>query len=126
MFESLKKRFRRKNYASPYYGNSNKALSPMPVQLNESHQEDEQAKPHPVKQDSGEPDWEQRRFELVKMLVAQDRRSVVLGKLNATNKQIAANARHLADVAVKELRTHPLKDIDDEKGRHRPYEQESE
>ena len=63
-----------------------------------------------------EPDWEQRRFEIVKMLVAQDRRSIVLGKLRASHKQIAANARSLADAAIKELQTNPFKSEDDEGG----------
>ena len=54
-------------------------------------------------------EWEQRRFELVKMLIAQERRSVVLGKLRANDKQIVAKARSLADAAIEELQTHPFK-----------------
>lgn len=54
-------------------------------------------------------EWEQRRFELMKMLVCQDRRSVVLGKLQASNRQIAENARKLADASIAELVKHPYR-----------------
>lgn len=77
-------------------------------------QQREETQATDIPEDTAQPtrsnaiDWEQRRFELTKMLVAQDRRSVVLGKLKATNKQIAANARILADTAIQELQQHPL------------------
>lgn len=48
--------------------------------------------------------WEQRRWELVRSLVAQDRRSVILGKLNLSEKAIARKARLLADATINELR----------------------
>lgn len=64
-------------------------------------------KPAPPARQAAGPDWEQRRFELMKMLVGQDRRSVVLGKLKATNKEIAHNSRLLADAAIMELKDHP-------------------
>ena len=51
-----------------------------------------------------EEKWEQRRWELTRCLVAQDRRSVVLGKLNASEKQIARKARLLTDATIDELR----------------------
>lgn len=48
--------------------------------------------------------WEQRRWELVRSLVAQERRSVILGKLNLSEKAIARKARLLADATINELR----------------------
>lgn len=53
-------------------------------------------------------EWERRRFELMKMLVCQDRRSVVLGKLKANNRQIAENSRKLTDASIAELINHPF------------------
>lgn len=122
MFEFICNLFRRKNYASPYYGKGNKALfttpmSPIPMQQPEPKQEknviDPVALPPPPKKYE-DPDWELRRFELVKMLIAQERRSVVLGKLRANDKQIVAKARSIADAAIEELRTHPFKSHDEE------------
>ena len=62
--------------------------------------------PIKTKEEAEEEKWEQRRWELARYLVAQDRRSVVLGKLNATSKAIARKARELADATVQELRNH--------------------
>jgi hypothetical protein len=119
----IKNIFRKKNkYASPYYG-SNGALfnsSAVPLRLEQQPEQEVKQKikasqlPPPPDPRPTEPDWEQRRFELMKMLVAQDRRSVVLGKLRATDKQIAAKARCLADAAIYELQTHPFKGYDEE------------
>ena len=53
-----------------------------------------------------EEKWEQRRWELTRYLVAQDRRSVVLGKLNSSPQAIARKARQLADATINELRNH--------------------
>jgi hypothetical protein len=114
--------FKRKNYASPYYGKGNRALftSPMPpmpldqpqqVKTNNSHLPEPSNVPPPPK--PAEPDWEQRRFELVSRLMCQERRSVILGKLQATPKQIANYARVQADAVVKELMNHPMKTSDD-------------
>lgn len=123
--ELLSKIFRRKNYASPYYGKGNKALftmpmSPIPMQQPEPKQEknviDPVALPPPPKKYE-DPDWEQRRYELVSRILCQERRSVILGKLDATPKQLAHNARVLADAAIKELVNNPIK-RDDDKGRH--------
>ena len=66
-----------------------------------------------------EVDWEQRRFELMKMLVAQDRRSVVLGKLRASNRQIVQVCRELADAAIKELQTHSMQQSHDKRREER-------
>ena len=109
----MKNLFRRKKYASPYYGGTGALNMPSAVPLRQD--EDTTAaieRPQRVAAVANEPDWEQRRFELTKMLVAQDRRSVVLGKLDATDKQIAAKARSLADAAIKELQTHPMRSHD--------------
>jgi hypothetical protein len=65
---------------------------------------------------SAAPDWEQRRFELAWKIALQERRSVVLGKLKATDKQIASKSRCLSDAIIKELQTHPYKSDDDEAG----------
>lgn len=63
---------------------------------------------HPIKQEQSEAEkWEQRRWELVRYLVSQDRRSVVLGKLQASPKTIAIKARELADATINELLNNP-------------------
>ncbi len=54
-----------------------------------------------------EEKWEQRRWELTRYLVSQDRRSVVLGKLQASPKTIASKARELADATINELLNNP-------------------
>lgn len=51
-----------------------------------------------------EQKWEQRRYEVARLVALQDRRSVVLGKLHASNEGIARNARRLADALIAELR----------------------
>lgn len=68
---------------------------------------DEHLEIHPIKtkEQVEEEKWEQRRWELVRYLVAQDRRSVVLGKLQASPKTIASKARELADATINELLT---------------------
>ena len=107
---------KRKKYASPYYGGKRPLVNaPSLPQKSEEPKRvldiSQVRVPYPR---PNELDWEQRRFELVKMLVGQDRRSVVLGKLKATDKQIAAKARALADATIKELQTHPFNSNDDE------------
>ena len=52
--------------------------------------------------------WEQRRWELTRYLVSQDRRSVVLGKLNLSDAAIARRARQLADATIEELRSNKM------------------
>ena len=108
--------FKRKNFASPYYGKGNRALftaPPMIPQQQEELPKSTQAPVQVVKRESAEPDWELRRFEMMKMLVAQERRSVVLGKLRANDKQIVAKARSIADAAIRELQTHPFKSYEE-------------
>lgn len=115
---SLKDIFKRKNYGSSYYGKGNRPLFNSPSSIPMMPPEEKKTAPvqfTPIK--PTEPDWEQRRFELMKTLVAQDRRSVVLGKLRASHKQIAATARALADAAIKELQTHPMLNEDDTGGK---------
>lgn len=63
-----------------------------------------------TKEEAEEEKWEQRRWELTRYLVAQDRRSVVLGKLQASPKTIARKARELADATITELRTNKNND----------------
>lgn len=129
MFKRLRKKFtKRGRYSSPYYGGvgalfqgSAVPLRPEPVQ--ESPKEPAVIEtPVPVRFNptSKATDWERLRFELMKMLVCQERRSVVLGKLKATNKQIANTCRVLTDAAIRELQLHPLKshEEDDERGDH--------
>jgi len=112
----MKNLFRRKKYASPYYGGSDALYSGSAMPLRQDPEPEPERKQALDISQARIPcprpnalDWEQRRFELVKMLVGQDRRSVVLGKLKASDKQIAAKARLLADAAIKELQTHPFK-----------------
>ena len=126
MFKKLRKKFtKRGRYSSPYYGGvgalfqgSAVPLRPEPVQ--ESPKEPAVIEtPVPVRFNptSKAIDWERLRFELMKMLVCQDRRSVVLGKLKATNKQIANTCRVLTDAAIRELQLHPLKSYEEDDGR---------
>lgn len=108
----------KKNYSSSYYGRGgNKPLFDAPTSVPVQEPAVPKERPKPVVAHTPiQTDWEQRRFELMKMLVAQDRRSVVLGKLRATDKQIATKARCLADAAIMELQTHPYKSSSDEEG----------
>ena len=78
-----------------------------PVTL--GHFEDMSFKADPVKtpEEIDAEKWEQRRWELVRYLVSQDRRSVVLGKLQASPKTIASKARELADATINELLNNP-------------------
>ena len=69
--------------------------------------------PIKTKEEIEEEKWEQRRWELTRYLVAQERRSVVLGKLNASVSAMARKARQLADATIHELRT--VKPDSDEK-----------
>ena len=130
MFEKLRKKFtKRGRYSSPYYGGvgalfqgSAVPLRPEPVQERPKEPAVIET-PAPVRytpRTSESPDWERLRFELFKMLVGQERRSVVLGKLKSTNKQIANTCRVLTDAAIRELQLHPLKshEEDDERGDH--------
>lgn len=109
-----KKLFKRKNQDSPYGKEPLFGSSALPLR----REEEEQPAPvrfTPTKKEPLEPDWELRRFELAKMIVAQERRSVVLGKLKASDKQIAAKARSIADAAIKELMTHPFKNDEEQR-----------
>lgn len=119
----IKNLFRKKNkYASPYYGSNGALFNSSAVPLRLEQQSEQEAKqkikasqlPPPPDPRPTEPDWEQRRFELVSRLMCQERRSVILGKLQATPKQIANYARVQADAVVKELQTHPFKSHDEE------------
>ena len=110
------KKLFKKNQDSPYGKEPLFGSSALPLRREVDEQKTTSALVHftPTKKETG-PDWELRRFELVKMLVAQERRSVVLGKLRASNKQIAANARAMADAAIKELMNHPYEKNDESK-----------
>ena len=107
------KKLFKKNQDSPYGKEPLFGSSALPLRREVDEQKTTSSRfITPTKKETG-PDWELRRFELVKMLVAQERRSVVLGKLRASNKQIAANARAMADAAIKELQTHPYETKDE-------------
>lgn len=130
---------RRNKYASPYYGTSGALFhgSAVPLRADAepkaSHLPEPSQLPVPVPKrivpHHPEIDWEARHFELFKMLLAQERRSVVLGKLQASHKQIANTSRTLADASIKELQKHPYhayeednerRDGDDESGHPQP------
>lgn len=122
----LKNIFKRKKYASPYYGGNSALYKGSAVPLRPEQEQKPVAEttvkriPYPR---PNAVDWEQRRFELVKMLIGQDRRSVVLGKLRLSDKQIAEKARKLADAAIHELQTNPFKSHEeDERGREEDAE----
>lgn len=109
--------FRRKNYASPYYGGTGALFQGSAVPLRPEPETEKPKEPATIETPapvrftptSAAPDWEQRRFELVSRLMCQERRSVILGKLQATPKQIAENARKLADASIAELVKHPYR-----------------
>jgi hypothetical protein len=108
---------RKKKASSPYYGRGNHPLLAAPAKpLRDENEEVNRprAASMPLIPAPLIIDWEQRRYEVARILVAQDRRSVVLGKLRASHRQIAANARALADAMIKELQTHPMQDHDEE------------
>lgn len=103
---------RKKKAASPYYGRGNHPLLAAPAKpLRDENEEVNRprAASMPLIPAPQIIDWEQWRYEVARILVAQDRRSVVLGKLKASHRQIAANARALADALINELQTHPCK-----------------
>ena len=120
----------RNKWASPYYGTSGALFhgSAVPLRVEEKSEANHLPTPSTIEAPvpkrkvphNPEIDWERLRFELMKMLVCQDRRSVVLGKLKSTNKQIANTCRVLTDAAIRELQLHPLKshEEDDERGDH--------
>ena len=72
--------------------------------------------PRPVrsKEQIEEDKWDARRWRLACALVTQDRRSVVLGKLNASPSAIAKKARQLTDATINELRNNKLDSYGDE------------
>ena len=70
--------------------------------------------PVKTKEQIEEDKWEARRWRLVCALVTQDRRSVVLGKLNASPSAIAKKARQLTDATINELRNNKLDSYGDE------------
>jgi hypothetical protein len=109
------KKLFKKNQDSPYGKEPLFGSSALPLRREVEEQKTTSAPVRftPTKKEPLEPDWELRRFELAKMIVAQERRSVVLGKLKANDKQIAAKARSIADAAIKELITHPFKKNDE-------------
>ena len=78
-----------------------KEIASEPLQITESNME---FFPIKTKEEAEEEKWEQRRWELARYLVAQDRRSVVLGKLNMSDRAIARKARQLTDATINELR----------------------
>lgn len=70
--------------------------------------------PVKTKEQIEEDKWDARRWRLVCALVTQDRRSVVLGKLNASPSAIAKKARQLTDATINELRNNKLDSYGDE------------
>lgn len=114
----------KRNYASPYYGGTGALFQGSAVPLRPEPETEKPKEPATIETPapvrftptSAAPDWEQRRFELACKISLQERRSVVLGKLKATDRQIASKARCLSDAIIKELQTHPYKSDDDEAG----------
>lgn len=114
----------KRNYASPYYGGTGALFQGSAVPLRPEPETEKPKEPATIETPapvrftptSATPDWEQRRFELACKISLQERRSVVLGKLKATDRQIASKARCLSDAIIKELQTHPYKSDDDEAG----------
>lgn len=112
----------KRNYASPYYGGTGALFQGSAVPLRPEPETEKPKEPATIETPapvrftptSAAPDWEQRRFELACKISLQERRSVVLGKLKATDRQIASKARCLSDAIIKELQTHPYKSDDDE------------
>ena len=82
-----------------------KEIAREPLQEHDSAVDGLEIWPIKTKEELEEEKWEQRRWELTRYLVAQERRSVVLGKLNASVSAMARKARQLADATIHELRT---------------------
>ena len=111
MFRNLRKRLMRGNHASPYYGTNEALFGPgTDIPMRQDTGTNDEGNALKASGQIADNEWERRRFELVKMLVAQERRSVVLGKLQANNRQIAENARRLADATIAELVNHPYRE----------------
>lgn len=82
-----------------------KEIAREPLHVDDSAVDGLEIYPIKTKEEIEEEKWEQRRWELTRYLVAQERRSVVLGKLNASVSAMARKARQLADATIHELRT---------------------
>lgn len=82
-----------------------KEIAIEPLHVHDSAVDGLEIYPLKTKEEIEEEKWEQRRWELTRYLVAQERRSVVLGKLNASVSAMARKARQLADATIHELRT---------------------
>lgn len=82
-----------------------KEIAREPLHVHDSAVDGLEIWPIKTKEEIEEEKWEQRRWELTRYLVAQERRSVVLGKLNASVSAMARKARQLADATIHELRT---------------------
>lgn len=82
-----------------------KEIAREPLHVHDSAVDGLEIYPIKTKEEIEEEKWEQRRWELTRYLVAQERRSVVLGKLNSSVSMMARKARQLADATIHELRT---------------------
>lgn len=87
-----------------------KEIAREPLHVHDSAVDEWEIYPIKTKEEIEEEKWEQRRWELTRYLVAQERRSVVLGKLNASVSAMARKARQLADATIHELRTNKNND----------------
>ena len=81
-----------------------KEIAREPLHVHDSAVDGLEIYPIKTKEEIEEEKWEQRRWELTRYLVAQERRSVVLGKLNMSDRAIARKARQLTDATINELR----------------------
>ena len=103
--------FKKKDEPRPETVERVKEIAREPLHVHDSAVDDGlETYPIKTKEEIEEEKWEQRRWELTRYLVAQDRRSVVLGKLQASPKTIARKARELADATITELRTNKNND----------------
>lgn len=84
-----------------------KEIAREPLYVDDSAVDGLEIWPIKTKEELEDEKWEQRRWELTRYLVSQDRRSVVLGKLQASPKTIASKARELADATINELLNNP-------------------
>ena len=100
--------FKKKKEPRPETVERVKEIAIEPLHVQDSAVDGLEIYPLKTKEEIEEEKWEQRRWELVRYLVAQERRSVVLGKLNASVSAMARKARQLADATITELRTNKL------------------
>jgi len=80
-----------------------------PLHVHDSAVDGLEIYPIKTKEEIEDEKWEQRQYDMARQLVLQYVRSVVLGKLKASPKEIARKARIQAYEFIKEMRKEVVK-----------------